>query len=297
VSQRYDDRCGPTCRIDMTIPNDMTGPVFFYYSLTNFYQNHRRYVKSRADDQLSGAKIDDYSPCDPLSTTPNGVGIYPCGLIANSMFNDTFQFARTTNGVTTPLQNGSDWTDKGIAWQSDLDKKFSDPGEIPGMPGSVLGYSQITRNLTAGFVVGAVGIGNNETFGAGIRDEHFVVWMRTAGLPTFKKLWAKFPAGFKQNDIVSVYIVNNYKTSDFSGQKALVLSTTSWIGGKNDFLGIAYLTVGCLCVLLGLIFLIKHLVSPRPLGDMHYLNWPGAGATAPSSSAPAAQASAARAAH
>jgi len=94
-----------------------------------------------------------------------------------------------------------------------------------------------------------------------------------------------------------VFIVNNYKTSDFSGQKAVVLSTTSWIGGKNDFLGIAYLTVGCLCVLLGLIFLIKHLVSPRPLGDMHYLNWPGAGATAPSSaqsSAPA-QASAARA--
>ena len=30
----------------------MTGPVYVYYELDNFYQNHRRYVKSRMDAQL-----------------------------------------------------------------------------------------------------------------------------------------------------------------------------------------------------------------------------------------------------
>ena len=30
------------------------GPIYVYYQLDNFYQNHRRYVKSRDDNQLSG---------------------------------------------------------------------------------------------------------------------------------------------------------------------------------------------------------------------------------------------------
>jgi len=28
----------------------MEGPVYVYYQLDNFYQNHRRYVKSRSFD-------------------------------------------------------------------------------------------------------------------------------------------------------------------------------------------------------------------------------------------------------
>ena len=28
--------------------------MFMYYGLSNFYQNHRRYVKSRDDGQLNG---------------------------------------------------------------------------------------------------------------------------------------------------------------------------------------------------------------------------------------------------
>lgn len=31
--------------------------VFMYYGLSNFYQNHRRYVKSRDDSQLNGNMV------------------------------------------------------------------------------------------------------------------------------------------------------------------------------------------------------------------------------------------------
>lgn len=51
--------------------------------------------------------------------------------------------------------------------------------------------------------------------------------------------------------------------SDFDGKKRLILSTSSWIGGKNDFLGIAYLVVGSLSIVFALIFFIKHKLSPR----------------------------------
>ena len=36
-----------TCIIDFTLDKDFVGKVFMYYGLTNYYQNHRRYVRSR----------------------------------------------------------------------------------------------------------------------------------------------------------------------------------------------------------------------------------------------------------
>jgi hypothetical protein len=35
------------------------------------------------------------------------------------------------------------------------------------------------------------------------------------------------------------------------------------MGGKNPFLGIAYVVVGGLCILLGTVFTLTHLVKPR----------------------------------
>lgn len=61
-----------------------------YYGLTNFYQNHRRYVKSRDDAQLAGGTVnsegDLSSDCDPFREN-NSIPIAPCGAVANSMFN------------------------------------------------------------------------------------------------------------------------------------------------------------------------------------------------------------------
>jgi len=81
------------CIIQFNVLADLEPSVFIYYKLTNFFQNHRRYVKSLDSKQLKGAAVTpkdlNNGNCKPLATDSNGKAIYPCGLIANSIFNGT----------------------------------------------------------------------------------------------------------------------------------------------------------------------------------------------------------------
>ncbi len=83
--------------------------------------------------------------------------------------------------------------------------------------------------------------------------EHFIVWMRTAGLPTFRKLYASI----SQNLEAGTYylkIENNYDVTGWKGSKTFVLSTSNSLGGQNYFLGSAFIVVGSLCITLSIIF-------------------------------------------
>lgn len=87
--------------------------------------------------------------------------------------------------------------------------------------------------------------------------------MRTAALPTFRKLYGRIEMDLEENDNITVQIKNNYNSYGYGGKKKLVLSTTTWIGGKNRFLGWAYLTVGTLCLLISVVFSVTYLIKPR----------------------------------
>lgn len=83
------------CFIQFDVPYDIDPTVLLYYKLTKFYQNHRRYVKSLNLNQLKGQAVSFGSvkggDCKPLDVIGDKI-IYPCGLIANSLFNGLFLF-------------------------------------------------------------------------------------------------------------------------------------------------------------------------------------------------------------
>ncbi|KAK9118003.1 hypothetical protein Scep_016096 [Stephania cephalantha] len=267
IVDRYDSTCIPqhyvenalafiqssetnkTCTRNLIVPKHMKSPVYIYYELDNFYQNHRRYVKSREDKQLRSKKYEHViKNCDPEATTSNGSVIVPCGLIAWSLFNDTYGFSVNSKAVEVNKKN--------IAWKSDRDSKF--------------GSDVYPKNFQSKGLIGGAKLDPSKPLN---EQEDLIVWMRTAALPTFRKLYGKIEVDLEVNQKVKVVIQNNYNTYSFGGKKKLVLSTTSWIGGKNDFLGIAYLTVGGLCLFLAISFIIIYLIKPRPLGDPSFLSW------------------------
>ena len=180
IEIKYNEQCkdykGNDCTIDYEIPEDMDKPIFIYYKLYGFFQNNRRFMKSKSQKQLMGEKttLDEMKSdedCDPIYTNAdmgfednrgsadgqtslksNELAI-PCGIMAKTYFNDTFK-----NWKINEEKEEITINEKNIAWEMDK-KLFKNPDKSKQW--------------------------------IDIEDEHFIVWMRPAGLPDFRKLWGK----------------------------------------------------------------------------------------------------------
>ncbi|KAF2213340.1 hypothetical protein CERZMDRAFT_111641 [Cercospora zeae-maydis SCOH1-5] len=262
------------CHLQFYIPDRLSGPVLLYYQLTNFYQNHRRYVQSFDQAQLKGTFRSNSSiagsDCDPLKTGRiNGTvgeekAYYPCGLIANSLFNDTFANPVLLNaaGQSTAGNVTYNMTNQGIAWSSDRDLY----GYAPYAPEDVIPPPNWQVAYPEGY--------NDRYPIPNLKEwEEFQVWMRTAGLPTFSKLALRNDAEDMQIGRYEMIINDYFPVRVYDGTKSILISTRTIMGGRNPFLGIAYIVVGGLCILLGGVFTVTQLIRPRKLGDHSYLTW------------------------
>lgn len=207
---RYDPATR-VCQLQFAVPSDMAPPVFLYYRLTNFYQNNRRYVKSFDLKQLGGQADQgptDLENCEPLRfadpatqvvvgganvTVLPGAVYYPCGLIANSLFSDEISdlscvaasgLSQCQATATAPALSYPFASDK-IAWPADADRfgmtqwtqKPDWQRKIVPPPFWRIAFPQFRDGYTL------ENLPNLKEF------HRLHVWMRTAGLPTFRKLW------------------------------------------------------------------------------------------------------------
>ncbi|KAF8955870.1 hypothetical protein BGZ46_002521 [Entomortierella lignicola] len=252
-----------TCNVTLTIPVDFKPPVIMYYKLTNFYQNHRKYAKSLDYKQLQGqaSSVDDIKSRKGCTVDDNNDLIYPCGLIANSLFNDTISSLTSVNGGVSYV-----FQQTGIASAADHGKYTK------------YGYTDLTQILPP---VNWRPRYPNGVYSADFpppdisQDEHFQVWMRTAGWPTFLKTYARNDADTLQAGQYSMTIDMNFPIDTYGGKKYIVISTLSGLGGRNNFLGIGYIVLAILCAGLGVIFTALHIARPRIIGDHSKISFGG----------------------
>mmetsp|Transcript_21465 Transcript_21465/g.51184 ORF Transcript_21465/g.51184 Transcript_21465/m.51184 type:complete len:407 (+) Transcript_21465:59-1279(+) len=287
------------CTLTYEIPADMKPPVLVYYEITNFHQNYNKYVSSRDDSQLTG-RVGDQGPieaaaCEPLNQLGDTV-INPCGLIANTFFNDRISLVNSDSAVD---DEGASLVmkEEGIAWSSDLQHRFAMPDgynskicpegqcdssccedngfsctepAVSPKDGQCYAYDYPEQNTTQYLYQTYPSIISPLEH---VTNEHFVVWMRVAATPNFRKLYGYFeqtiPAGTKLEFEVNM----NWVVQSFKGSKALTLTTTSTWGTKNPLLGMTIYTIGYFCLVCGFFFGMKHWFKPRKIADRKYLHF------------------------
>ncbi|CAN0131104.1 unnamed protein product [Ectocarpus sp. 6 AP-2014] len=282
---------GKECQVKFSIDKDMKGPVYVYFELRKFYQNHRSYVKSRSFDQLKGG-VPGAGICSPLESIDT-LDLNPCGLVANSMFNDVI----VVDSAPEPYESLSPYEymdESGISWVTDRDGDFSQPdgfvraecapsvscadclgsaaysdcGSFTDRTGTSYKYwypdEASTQYLYETYpnVISPVD---------GVTDEHFVVWMRTAALSTFRNLYGRIEHDLVAPAEITFNVTANFHVAGFGGTKSLVLTTLSPVGSRNGVLGGAFMAVGGACLAAGVVVLSTFQKRPREFADASQL--------------------------
>jgi hypothetical protein len=243
---------GRFCNVSLIVPENVTGPLYIFYSLTNFYQSTYLYSASKSWPQLRGQpyKDGDVSTCAPRIRDESDRIYLPCGLVPRSVFNDTFTFPHDF-----PEINENDTA------QSRFQNLFQelDPS-----------YDSVGADKP-----------NPTIFPLGQTDDRFVTWMDIAPFPKFQKLWGETKPGVVlEAGEYEIRIENNYPVSSFEGTKSLIISQVIWTGGPNPSFGYAFIVITIVAALAAIVFFVaykKRLFRVYRIFESRYASGPGQG--------------------
>ncbi|KAL6781100.1 hypothetical protein ACKKBG_A09825 [Auxenochlorella protothecoides x Auxenochlorella symbiontica] len=257
---------GVLVMVEIEVTKRMTAPIYVVYELDSMFQNYRRYVRSFDPDNMHdglAANKSGVSACEPFTyitgapdaAFPNQGAILPCGQISQSLFNDTFELSARRRGGAAARElpiNSSD-----IAWASDREHLYG--------PVNAENFNTVPALR-----------GGRGVFAPLNQDQHWMVWQRPAAQAQAQKLYGRIDSDLEADMIVTVLVYNRYNTYGFQGAKSLILTTNSWVGGKNVFLGSVYIVIGGLAWLAAASLFITYnlgLFWKRGYGDLSLLSW------------------------
>eukprot|EP00930_Biecheleria_cincta_P043977 TRINITY_DN3016_c0_g1_i3.p1 TRINITY_DN3016_c0_g1~~TRINITY_DN3016_c0_g1_i3.p1 ORF type:complete len:1427 (-),score=285.07 TRINITY_DN3016_c0_g1_i3:135-4358(-) len=235
---------GSRCNIPFKIKEKMQGPIYVMYSVDPFYMSSNQFMKSTSISELTGTLgTEEQAEADCISKLKeDGERLWPCGLKAASLFNDTYVLMRKESKQVNIKESG-------IAWDSDL-KFLKNPREYPTASGIKWLYERFP-DIT--------GLEKD-----GVRNEHFAVWNRPAALPNTLKLWGIIEEDLAAGEELNLVVDSNFPVAQFDeGKKSLVLVKKGPLGGRSDGLGLALVVIGVIGSAFGVVVLIAHFIGSK----------------------------------
>ncbi|PIC36599.1 hypothetical protein B9Z55_015529 [Caenorhabditis nigoni] len=94
--------------------------------------------------------------------------------------------------------------------------------------------------------------------GLGFENIDFMVWMKVAALPNFRKLYRILnrQVDMFSNGTYQLVINYNYPVYMYDGDKSFIITSENWVGPRNLFLPVIYLVVGTFLLLVTILFIL-----------------------------------------
>ena len=222
---RYDNVCesGQKCTLEFNTSFTLNPPVYIYYELDGFIQNHYRFRQSIDYKQLSGQYVTDGAKCEPKVNFNNSSTIMaPCGLRAYYTWTDVYTMPDSWDAVT-----------KNITWEHEIGNLY--------------------RELSDKYTDSQRWMKSIPEYEDEVMSDKFAIWMRTSPRPHFKKLYARLNGPVKAGSH-KIDVDLNFGKDIYSGKRYIVMNTLSKAGGRN-------LTLIGVNIFIGFVYVIGALIS------------------------------------
>lgn len=233
VSIKYSDTCARNqpCLQTVTIPEDMPAPIMVSYKIDPFFQNYLVYANSYSMMELMGlnATDKDLAQCQLSPTSLNntdGLEYVPCGLVAASVFNDTFRFVDPEIVLNST----------GIARTEEVTSLFNNPEDYGDNPNKIWLYQRYPPEV----------ISKEE----GVRSEHFAVWNRVSAMGHAQKPLGRLNTNLTKGQTLTIEITDRFDPGP-NASKTLVFTHLTLLGGVDNRLGILLIVMGLLIAAAG----------------------------------------------
>ena len=202
---RYDNICSEniTCNVQFRVRKQFKQPVYVYYELTEFYQNHYIFHHSVDYSQMAGDYVEDSLSCNTKTYNENGDILAPCGLRAFYTWRDEYTFQNDWS-----VSPASTWEHEKYHLYKQLNSKYDDSQK---WLKNVSGYSD------------------------DILTDKFEIWMRTSPQAHFTKLYSIIYNNIDPG-LHNVSIRMLYPKSYYSKERYIVFMHQSSAGGRNSTL-------------------------------------------------------------
>jgi len=273
ISQQfqYDSDCdipsnafNKTCSFTINVEEDMKKPVYLYYELTKFWQNHAMFIQSVSHDQLDETDLDNVEECGDKEYGTNGKIIVPCGVQSWSYFNDEIEMTVTQQSAGGCAASCLDLSN--VALGVDKENRFAKFTIDPSKYSQSFNPITETENNQTTYIRGRVDLPDFDN----VDNQGLMVWMRFAATSSFKKLHSVIDFDLNKGDILTFTINSKLR---IPGEKSLVLSTmNSPFGGKHEVLANVFISFGVImtCFMIG-IFAVHCYLSQKYMG--RFLNY------------------------
>lgn len=244
-----------TCEVSVEIPRDMKPPVMLFASLDPFYQNFPPYIQSGGTSiawpQLTGhfaeGAICRQGKDVDARQAPNGEIMFPCGLAATSVFNDTFHVRRTAGSEDFEISSSN------IAHYHDIER-MANPSNY-GAAGIEWLFERYPDVIPKS---------------QGAKNQRLVDWMRPAALPMVMKKMGSLNVSLRKGEILTLTIDSRFPVSHLNVRKAVSIIALSAVGGRGKLFGYSLLLAGGTCLATAALVLAIESICKRKPGDARF---------------------------